>query len=454
MIIGEDRATQAARQAVAHALQNGASGAFALLRASDESLTRYSNSAIENSTRSFEPSIYLRVTVGKRLASTSSSNLDDASIGAQAALAVDLAHKSPEMKKIPELAGPVASYPRVDGYDPATAEMPAEGRADLVRRAVSRLKGITGTKVYGNVVTGTDETAIANSNGVEAYFAGSVARLQVTSIAASRGAGIARHAGRSMAGADPEALADASIQKASRFSAFGDVPPGDYEVVLEPPAAGETLFHLGYLGFGGYGHLQGNSCFAGQIGQQVLSPRVTLWDDPLHSGTMCEPFDGEGTPRQRLSLVQEGIICGAVYDLETAVKAGAASTGHGLGPEGSWFSEGPFPRHLVLKPGTSSRDEMISHVEHGLLITSFHYTRPLDPRRAVITGMTRNGTFLIRDGKISAMLPNLRFAVSAITLLTNVREVGSDATLAGDYVCHMTPSVRTIGFSVTGKTEG
>lgn len=454
MIIGQDKAIRAAKQAVAYALKNGAFGAFALLRASDESLTRYSNNAIENSTRSFEPSIYLRVTVGKRLASTSSSNFDDASIRSQAALTIDLARKSPEMKKIPALATSVVSYPHVGGYDPATAEMPAEGRADLVRRAVSRVKGITGTKVYGNVVTGTDETAIANSNGVEAYFAGSVARLQVTSIASSRGAGIARHVGRSMAGADPEALADASIQKASQFSQFEDVSPGDYEVVLEPPAAGETLFHLGYLGFGGYGHLQGNSCFAGQIGEQVLSARITLWDDPLHPGTMCEPFDGEGTPRQKLSLVQEGIICGAVYDLETADKAGASSTGHGLGPEGSWFSEGPFPRHLVLQPGTSSRDELISHVEHGLLITSFHYTRPLDSRRAVITGMTRNGTFLIRDGKVAAMLPNLRFAVSAITLLANVKEIGKDVTLAGDYVCHMTPSIRTSGFSVTGKTEG
>ncbi|MDP2859905.1 MAG: metallopeptidase TldD-related protein, partial [Bacillota bacterium] len=89
-----------------------------------------------------------------------------------------------------------------------------------------------------------------------------------------------------------------------------------------------------------------------------------------------------------------------------------------------------------------------------LLITSFHYTRPLDPKRAIITGMTRNGTFLIRDGKIAAMLPNLRFAVSAISLLANVKEIGSDATLAGDYVCHLTPSIRTTGFSVTGKTEG
>jgi len=452
--IGQDKATHAVRQAVSFALQSGASGAFALLRASDESLTRYSNNAIENSTRSFEPSIYLRVTLGKRLASVSSGNLDDTAIKAQAGLAVDLARSSPEMKKVPMLAQRVTSYPQVNGYDPATAEMSATDRADLVRRAAARLQGSQDTRVYGNAVSGVDETAIANSNGAEAYFAGSAARFQVTSIARSRGAGIARHVGRSMADADPERLADVSIQKASRFSMFEDVPPGDYEVVLEPPAAGETLFHLGYLGFGGYGHIQGNSCFAGQIGQQVLSPRITLWDDPLHPATMCEPFDSEGTPRRALCLVEQGVVRGAVYDLETAEKAGVASTGHGLGPEGSWFNEGPFPRHLVLEPGTSSRDELISHIAHGLLITSFHYTRPLDPKRALITGMTRNGTFLIRNGKIAAMLPNLRFAVSAISLLANVKEIGSDAMLAGDYVCHLTPSIRTTGFSVTGKTEG
>jgi predicted Zn-dependent protease len=190
------------------------------------------------------------------------------------------------------------------------------------------------------------------------------------------------------------------------------------------------------------------------MGTQVLSAKLTIWDDPLRNDLMCEPFDYEGVPRRRLPLVSSGRVDNAVYDLATAKKAGTESTGHGLPPEGVWFSEGAFPTHMVVEPGLVSKDELVRHVKDGLLITSFHYTRPLDPKRAVITGMTRNGTFRIKDGRIAAMLPNLRFTVSAVSLMANVLEVSNDLRLAGDYVWHMTPSVRTTGFMVTGKTEG
>ena len=435
------------------ALECGATSAFAMFRAIDEGLTRYSNNAVENSTRKFEPSLYLRAIVGNRMALCSSDHLDSQRLSSLAALAVDLAKNSPEIPRLPPMAETDGAQPVVASFDGATACLPASRRAEMIRHAFEAGKMYPTIRLCGNAVSGAEERAIANSNGVLRYFAGSWARFQVTALADSGAAGMARAMGRSTKAIDPQTIAKSALDKAASYDTFTDAPPGEYEVVLEPSAAAETLFHLGYLGFGAAGHLQGNSCFAGMLGQKALADNITITDDPLHPDVLCEPFDWEGVPRQRTALVSKGAVLSAVYDLATARKAGLRSTGHGLPPEGAWFCEGPYPSHMVLTAGVSSRDDLISHVRRGLLVTSFHYTRPIDPKRAVITGMTRNGTFLIENGRVVGMTPNLRFAVSAIDLLANVEEIGNDSCLAGDYNWMLAPSIRTRGFQVTGKTN-
>ena len=454
MIIGKERATEILENTVRLAQTKGADSAFVLLRNVSQKLTRYSNNAIENSTDSVEPQLYIRVSTGNKMAEASCSRLDDEACTWLAEMCVSNALASHPAKRVPLLSRPPCVVREIKSYDEATAGMSAEERAHLIIRAVKRVGQRSDVRLYGNAVTGFEERAIANSNGVSLYFIGSTARLQVTALADTRGAGLARHLGRSMQAAAPELLADDALFKAAHFGEFKDVDPGEYEVVLLPDAGAELLHHLGYLGFSGSGHLNGSSCFASQIGEMVLSPEVSICDDPLRPEHMCEPFDYEGTPKSTLKLVEKGVVRGAVYDLETAQKAGTASTGHALPPEGYWFSEGPYASHLVLEPGNSTREELVSGVERGLLITAFHYTRPLDQKRAILTGMTRNGTFLIEKGKIAAMLPNLRFTVSAVTLLKNVISVGNDLTLAGDYMYNMSPSLRTTRFSVTGKTSG
>jgi len=454
MRLGQDKAKRIVEEAVETARRQGADTAYALLRTTDERLTRYSNDAIEMSTERFEPSLYLRTTYRNRPGAASINTFDHASLEWLAERARALAHSTTGSPADPPyLAPPVDSMPEVDCYDEATANMTAEGRARLVCQVQDVKQRWPRVKVYGNAVSGAEERAIANSEGLSAYFIGSVARLQVTTIAESGGAGLARYLGRSFDRLDTELLAAEALEKAGAFEEFTDIEPGDYEVILEPNATAEALFHLGYLGFDALSYMNGSSCFSDDLGKQVLAPQVTIWDDSLRSGQMCEPFDYEGVPRQRIRLVHNGTVENLVYDLATAAKANKESTGHGLEPEGAWFTDGPYARHLVLEPGESTREELISHVKRGLLITRFHYTRPLDQRKALLTGMTRDGTFLIEDGQVVGMLPNLRFTASAVDVLTNVVEIGADAQLATEYVhFNIAPSIRTTGFPITGKT--
>ncbi len=454
MIIGEKRATELAARAVQMALEGGADTAFALLRGTDEGLTRYSNNAIEMSTEYTEPSLYLRSSYGSHLGAASINTFNDASLAWLARRARTLAESSTPQETLPPLASPVEAMPEVEAYDPSTAELPPEGRAEIIARATRRAGGRSDVGLFGNMVTGSQERAVANSEGLAAYFAGSTCRFQVSSIAPSGGAGLARFVGRSIEGLDPEGMAEQAWGKAARFETFTDIDPGEYEAILEPDAAAEILYHLGYLGFGGGTHLNGSSCFSGRIGEQLFPPFMTIWDDPLRPDQMCEPFDAEGVPRRRVQLVEDGTVKGAVYDLDTAAQAGTTSTGHGLEPEGVWFTDGPYARNLVLEPGTASRQDLVSRVKRGILITRLHYTRPLDPARALLTGMTRDGTFLVEDGSIVAMLPNLRFAISAIDVLSHTADIGCDLALATEYAhMNLVPSIRTMGFRITGKTE-
>ncbi|MFO8059382.1 MAG: metallopeptidase TldD-related protein [Bacillota bacterium] len=453
MIIGEDRARQLTARVVRMALDSGADTAFALLRAADEGLTRYSNDAIEMSTECAEPSLYLRTTYGPRLGAAGVNTFDDASLQWLTRRARTLAESSIARDDLPPLAPPVDSMPKVQAYHPETALLSADGRAEIIARAVHGAAGRRGVKMFGHMISGSEERAVANSEGLAAYFAGSSCRFQVSTIAPGGGAGMTRFVGRSIEGIDPEEMAQRAWEKAARFETFADVDPGEYEAILEPDATAEILYHLGYLGFGGAAHLNGSSCFSGQIGRQLFPSFMSIWEDPLRPDGMCEPFDSEGVPRRRVKLVERGIVRGAVYDLETAARAGTASTGSGLGPEGAWFTDGPYARNLVLEPGTGSREELISRVDRGILVTRLHYTRPLDPARALLTGMTRDGTFLIKDGSITAMLPNLRFTVSAVDVLSHAADIGRDLTLATEYAhMNLVPSIRTGGFRITGKT--
>jgi predicted Zn-dependent protease len=191
-----------------------------------------------------------------------------------------------------------------------------------------------------------------------------------------------------------------------------------------------------------------------RLGKRVFSPQVSIWDDGLDPSGYPIPFDYEGTPKQRVDIVKDGIVMGPVYDRYTAQKDGVQSTGHAIPPNMRFFA-GPIAFNMFMAPGSASTEELISGTERGLYITRFHYTRVVTYPDCVMTGMTRDGVFMIEDGEIAHPVKNLRFTQSYADALANVDAVGSEERLLiSDFggFANRVPAVKISEWSFTGST--
>jgi predicted Zn-dependent protease len=220
-----------------------------------------------------------------------------------------------------------------------------------------------------------------------------------------------------------------------------------YEVVLSPSCLANMLQFLGYAGFNAKAHLDGTSFV--HLGEAQFDRSVSIWDDATDPRSLGLPYDNEGTPKRRVDLVVDGVTTSLVHDRRTAKLAGTESTGHGTGQE----SAGAYPSNLFFGEGASSVNDLIGGVERGLAVYDFWYTRILDPKTQVVTGLTRNGVFLIEDGKLGPAVRNLRFTQSFVAALGpgKVTGVGNDGQLVNGM--HV-PSVRLASWNFTGGAKG
>jgi PmbA protein len=191
---------------------------------------------------------------------------------------------------------------------------------------------------------------------------------------------------------------------------------------------------------------------AQHFGEQLMDEKVTIYDDALSPLQIGLPFDFEGTPKRRVDLVAGGVATGGVHDRRSAKQAGTESTGHALPPPNP---EGPFPLNLFLEPGDASLGEMIAGTKRGLLVTRFHYSNVVHPREAVITGMTRDGTWLIENGEVKHPVKNFRFTQSIIEALRDVESIGGETELASEFffAASRVPAVKISSFQFTGKSD-
>jgi predicted Zn-dependent protease len=235
------------------------------------------------------------------------------------------------------------------------------------------------------------------------------------------------------------------------------LPPGDHEAVFEELAVAEILRVMSLTGLSAESVREGRSFMTGKIGEQVTGSRFTLHDDALDPRTLAIPFDVEGTPKRQVTLVERGIARGPVYDRTSAKQMGARSTGHADDP--SRYARGGHAGTLTMEGGTATRDELIGSVKRGVLITRFHYTNIPDPRRAVMTGTSRDGTFLIEDGKIAGALANVRFTMSALDLFAGIEHLGPQRLARdwwtsngmGSVVC-LCPPMKVARATITGSS--
>ena len=426
-------------------------------------LTRFANSVIHQNVAEDVTTVHVQLHHDGRTAAGSATVLDDDGLRALVDRIVDAVRIAPPDVGWPGLAPP-AGMPEVDAPDPATADAAPQARAEIVRSFVD---GAGGLEAAGFCRTSHWEGAFANSAGHAATVDGGECGL--SGIARIDGAdGVARHAPLRLAELDGAALGARAAAKACAWADPIELPPDRYEVVLEPTAVADLVEALAGVGFNGKFVNEGRS-FA-RPGEDQLDPSITMVDDPLALG---HRYDADGTPRRRLTLVDRGTTAALTYDRRAAAEAGVEATGHAAMGRFAW---GPTARHLGIEAtdaavspdevdgpiADSSVAAIVADVERGVLVSDLWYTRLLDPRTLVLTGLTRNGVWLIEDGAVTSPLRNFRFTQSYVQALMpgSVLAVGGAATpLPGDTYTATSPrwscpALRLASWNFTGGASG
>ncbi len=444
VLLGEERLLEFLEGAVQAARHYGPAEVL-LLRAAG-GLTRFSRGHVHQNTAKEEVEVRVAVEREGRVGVATTSSLDLGAVREAAARAAEAARVLPPD---PDRAGfaPPRPFPEVKGFDAATAASGPGERAAVVAEVLSLCRPLPAS---GYLETGLEEVGIANSLGLMAHHAMSRAGLEIL-VEAEDSTGYAESVSSSLSGLDPGAMSLKALAKAEKGRNPREVPPGAYDVLLEPAAVGTLVQFFGYLAFDGKAYLEGRSPISGRLGEKVASELVTLVDDALDPRGLPSPFDFEGVPKRKLVLIEKGIAKAVCHDLSSARRAGTESTGHGL-PRPN--SEGPVPLHLRLEPGTEPEQALLSRMERGILVTRFHYSNVLHPKRAVITGMTRDGTFWVEEGEIKYGLKNLRFAQGILDALAATEGVGSELELVKEFFFGITqaPALLVRGFRFVSTT--
>ena len=445
-MIGPDRAKEILEQALQ---ASTAEQTEVMLSALDMELTRFANNIIHQNVAETDTVLSVRAVMGKRRGVATTNNLSSEGIARAVDSAKESALRQPEDPDFPGLSGPHSSD-AVHAFDEDTAACSPEERArgvgTICRKA--KEKGINGS---GYFRTGTQEMAIANSLGTMVYHAGSVADISVTAMT-DDSAGRAQLSAWKVNELNPEVIGDEAIDKAARGRDPRKIEPGEYTIVTEPYVADDMVFMLAWIGMSAQSVQEERSWMNDRMGQQAMSPLVSIWDDGQDADGYPMPFDFEGVPKQRVDVVTNGLIGSPVYDTYSAHKENKSSTGHASPP--GWGSDTSFPLNLFMGAGEQSMDEMIKSTRRGLYIATFWYTRPMHPRDAVITGMTRDGVFMIENGEITYPVKNLRFTQSYVKALADVEMVSRDTRLliSEPYGASRVPALKIKAFNFTGST--
>ncbi|MGB9629071.1 MAG: TldD/PmbA family protein, partial [Thermodesulfobacteriota bacterium] len=347
---------------------------------------------------------------------------------------------------------PPQPIPKVDTFYKEIRSLTPARKVNLIKDLLKIVKG-KGFYTSGAFSNGEVELAVVNSLGVEAYqlFSDLFIHLIVEN---EKSSGYASLVARNPDHLDIESLAQEAIEKALEKEPV-QIEPGEYEVILEPYAVNDLLSFLGYLGFHALALQEGRSFFCNRFGEKIVDEKVTIYDDGLDPEGLQVPFDFEGIPKKKVVFFERGVAKEVTYDSFTAGREGKVSTGHGLIPPNT---EGPIPINLFMKSGESSIDEMIQSVRKGIYVTRFHYTNVVEPMRAVITGMTRDGTFLIEGGEKKTPLKNLRFTESILRALSRVSAISKERRVCSEGTIYsrrfvtgtVAPAIKIDGFNFSG----
>ena len=418
----------------------------------NESLTRFANNYIHQNVTERNVQITVRSVIGRKVGIAVSNDTRPESLRELAVRTHEVARLQPDNPEFKGLAEPQVVSP-VAAFDPAVAQCTPEQRAANVG-SICLKAAAAACSAAGSMTTAALDIGVANSRGVFAEHRFTMVDAS-TVVMGKNSSGWAQSSGWQLAAVEPEALADEALSKVRIGVDPVDFEPGDYTVILDPYATADMLEMLAFDGMGALAVQEGRSWMNGRIGQRIMGDGVTILDDGLSAGGIPWSFDFEGVPKKVVPIVASGVPLSPVYDSFTAGREdGKQSTGHAT-PPSPLGRFGPAPMNLFLKPGSTSLDAMIRSTKFGLYITRFWYTRTVHPRDAVVTGMTRDGTFVIRDGEIAHPIKSLRFTQSYVEALKYTEAIGAKPRLlrSGFGGAVSVPPVKLAKFRFTSSTR-
>lgn len=408
----------------------------------DSALTRFANNGIHQNVAERNVDVRVRAVRNGKTGVAEVNQMTERAGADVLHRAVEIAELQSKGEVVP-MPGP-AQAKRLAAWSDATAGATPEERADFVDAVCSRAKR-AGLKAFGAFSTSAAQFAIANSHGVFHHHRGTQATVNSV-VMGDAGSGYADRGAIDVRELNKDELAEEVIDKAQRNQNAQPVEPGVYEVVLEEYAVAEMLEFMSYTGFGALAVEEERSFM--RLGERITGEAVSIWDDGLDVSGLPAPFDFEGVPKQRVDLIRNGVATGLVYDMMSATREGRRSTGHGLPAPNT---EGPFALNLFMQPGSVAKADLAADIKRGIWVTRFWYVRTVHPKLSIITGMTREGTFLIENGKVTRPVKDLRFTQSMLEALDGTLAASKTTKLQiGEFIgASRVPAVRLKAFTFT-----
>lgn len=429
------------------AKSSGAEEAEVHLDETADSLTRFANNAIHQNVAEHGLNVSIRTVVESRTARATTNRLDEDSLRTAIEASLSLAHSQPKDPRLLSIPGK-QTYRKVSRFVNATAAFTPEDRARAVKRACD-LALQEGQLAAGIFSSGQTQSALGNSRGLFAAHRETHATFSIT-MQEGAAASWAKANSASVSDLDPQQLAARASEKAHRAIAPREIEPGRYTVILEPAAVLDLVGFLFY-DFAATAVADKRSCFNERLGKQICGKNITIADDVYHPLQLGAPYDGEGMPRQRVLLLDRGIPKNLVYSRGSAKSAGKKPTGHGFALPNEY---GEAPMNLVFSGGDSSLEKMIAGTDRGLLVTRLWYIREVDPYEKVLTGMTRDGLFLVENGHVSTAVRNFRFNQSILEMLRNVELLSPAVRATGEEAFEMVvPAMKVNSFHFSEVTK-
>jgi predicted Zn-dependent protease len=418
--------------------------------AHDLALTRYANNIIHQNVAETNCQLTVKMALGKQVGLATTNDLSDEGLEKATSRAKLHARRSPV---VPEFQGfpeptPIISVDALDeetaSYSPDLRALSIEQICDMARESDLNAYGIFSTRI--------NEIAVGNSRSLLAYHAGTSATIQAT-IAGDNGSSMASSSSGRVSQLDADGIGREAVARAIKAQDPQPIEPSQYDVVLGPHAVTDIIENLNWTGVSAEAVQEGRSWMVGRIGSKAMSPLVSIWDDGRDSTGFPLPFDFEGLPRQKVKIIDEGIIGSPVYDRYTAAKDSVKTTGHASPPNIQWLT-GPIALHLYMGAGDTSLEEMIQSTDRGLYINRFWYTRTVHPKDCIITGMTRDGVWMIENGELAFPVKDMRFTQSYVQALANVISVGANRHLTiQEYGgAFYVPALKIVDFNFTSRT--